>query len=325
MSVITAQLGVKEESTYGTAVTVDSFFEFNTESIKAQQGRVESKGHRKSQLVARSDRFMPYAIGAAGSIELDVPTKGFGKFLKWALGSVSTGSITDSNYTHTFTLASTLPSFTAQFARALNDATATPWTYAGCKVTSLELMIDRLGKLVATIEVDAQAEENSTSLATASYTASTDVFSWAGGSCTIAASSAEIDSFRVKITNPLRTDKHRIRGSVLKKEPTRNDLATVEWSLVVDHTAMTNYNRFKSATRSGALAAIVATFDGPVAHAGSTLPRLEITLPAARFDTADGHNVTDWQELTGSFSGVAMDNGSDPPVTITYRTTDATP
>jgi hypothetical protein len=321
--VIDAQFGIVSEVTYGTPVTVTRFYEFNTESIKRVVGRVESKGHRKDQLVARADRSQPYKMGAAGTVELDVPTKGFGLMLKHCLGGAAISTATDSNYTQTFTLAEALPAFTAQLARPLNDGTPTPWTYHGCKVLSLELVMDKLGKLVATVELDAEDEENSTGLATASYTSTTDVFSWAGGSATIDASSAELERFRVKITNPLRTDKYRLRSSVLKKEPTRNDHAMIEWELVVDHTAMTNYNKFAAAARADTFGALVATFDGPVAHAGTTVPRLEITIPAARFDAADGINVTDWQELTGTYTGIGTDNGSAEPITITYRTSDA--
>jgi len=324
VSVIASQFGVKAESTYGTPVTVDRFYEFNTESLKRQVGRVASKGHRKSQLVQRSDRFMPYVMGAAGSVNMDVPTKGFGLMLKHAFGGAAIATIVDSNYIQTFTL-DTLTGLmlTGQFARPLNDGTATPWTYHGMKVLSLELRMDKLDKLVATFEFDAEDEETSTGLATASYTSTTDVFSWTGGTMTIDTVSAEIENFFVKVENPQRTDKHRLIGSALKKQPTRNDLAKVTCGFTIDHTALTNYNKFASATRAGALGAIVATFNGPVFHGGATLPTLTVTIPSARFDAVDGVNVTDWQELTSSFTLEATDDGSAQPITVTYRSTDS--
>jgi hypothetical protein len=99
-------------------------------------------------------------------------------------------------------------------------------------------------------------------------------------------------------------------------------MRTIEWSATADFSDLTQYNRFASATRAGALAAIVATFDGPVAHGGSTLPRLEVTIPAARFDAVDV-NVSGPEALKQDISGVGLFDGTNSAVTVTYRTTDS--
>lgn len=141
---------------------------------------------------------------------------------------------------------------------------------------------------------------------------------------TVGGSAVECEGFKVRVANPLNTSRHRLRGSTLKKNPLENGQRLIEWELSgVDHTALTQYNRVVATARADTLAAIVITCDGPIAHGGSTVPRLEITIPAARFDTVDGINIAAYDELTGTYTGVGLDNLSDEPITVTYRTTDS--
>lgn len=325
MTTMSAQLGVKDETTYGTPVTVDRFFEFNSEGIKLEQRRVESRGLRATTRTVRSDRFEPYRVGASGPIALDVPTKGFGFWLKHMLGTVATGSVTDANYPHTGTEGSLYGDFfTLQLNRPLNPAgTAQPFTYHGCKVADWELSCDLDGVLVATLGIDAEDEDTTTGLATASYASDTRVFSFAGAAMTFGGSAIELTNFKVGGRNALNTNRRYLRASSLKKEPTENGMRDYTWSAQADFAALTEYNRFRNADRANTLAAIVATFQGPVAHGGTTLPSLVVTIPAARFDAVDV-NISGPAGLMQDISGIAAANGTDSPVSIVYTTTDAT-
>lgn len=324
MTTLNTQLGIVDESTYGTPVTVSRFYEYTSESIQLQTGRTESRGLRTGTRVMRSDRFEPYRIGAAGRVQLEVPTKGFGLMLKHMFGTAAIGSVTDSNYTQTFTIGSLLGDFfTLQVARPFNPAgTVQPFTYHGGKVTDWTLSCDLDGFLTADIGLDFEDEDTSTSLATASYASDWRCFSFVGASATIGGSAIELKNFSVSMNNALNTDRRYLRASALKKEPVEDGMRSVEWSATADFSDLTQYNRFASATRAGALAAIVATFDGPVAHGGTTLPRLEVTIPAARFDAVDV-NVSGPEALMQDMSGVGLFDGTNSAVQVTYRTTDA--
>lgn len=328
MTTMNTQLGVVDESTYGTPVTVTRFFEYNKESIKLEQGRVESAGLRSGMRTLRSDRFEPYRIGAAGDIELDVPTKGFGYWLKHMLGAISTSAVVDSNYTHTAVEGSLLGDFfTLQLNRPFHPSgTNQPFTYEGCKVSKWELGCDVDGVLVATLSIDAEDENTSTGLAAASYPSDYRIFSFNGAALTIGGSSIDITNFKVSCDNALKTDRRYMRASSLKREPVEDGMRTYEWSCTTDFTDLTQYNRFRDAARVNNLAAIVATFDGPIAHGGATLPRVTVTIPAARFDAAD-LNIDGPEALMQDLSGVALFDaaGSTSPVTIAYRSTDVTP
>lgn len=326
MSTMLTQLGVKNEVTYGTPLTVDRFFEFNSEGVKLQMGRAQSTGLRSGTRVPRSDRFQPFRIGAAGPISLDVPTKGFGFWLVHMLGTVATVGPTDSNYTHTGTIGSLLGDFfTAQLNRPFNPSgTAQAFTYEGCKVGSWELSCDLDGNLVFTPVLDAEDENTAIGLATAVYSSGFNTMTWAQGQMTIAAVAAEIKNFKVSVDNKLNTNRRYLRNSTLKKEPVESAMRDIKWSATMDFSDLTQYNRFRDALASNALAQIVATWQGPVFHAGATLPSIVVTIPAARFDAADV-NIGGPAELMVNISGVALDNGTNSPISVAYTTTDTTP
>lgn len=325
MTVLAAQLMAGEESTYGTPVTPTKTFEYESENIKLTPERDDWTGHRKNQQVRRHDRWFPGKRSAAGPISLILPTKSAGIWLKHGFGTSAIGSITDSNYTQTFTFGALPTGLTLQVARPYLDGTATPFTWHGCKMTSFEIVAEVGKAVMLNMEFDCEDEDNATSLATASYASSALAFSWAGCTVSLGGSSVTVDRFRYRHSNPLGTDRFRL-GSNLKKQPLQNGLREPEWEVGgLDWEALTHYNRVVGATRSAAVAAIVFTATGPEIHAGATYPEFKITIPTARFDSLDDMGVDSWEELAGTYSGVALDpaDGSTEPVTATYKTTDA--
>lgn len=324
MTTMNTQFGIVDEVTYGTPVTVSRFYEYESENIRPQQGRVESRALRSGTRVLRSDRFEPYRVGAAGPVRIPVPTKGFGLMLKHMMGTAAIGSVSDLNYTQTFTIGSLYGDmFTAQLNRPFNPSgTDQPFTYHGGKVTDWTLSCDLDDYLVADIGMDFEDEDTSTSLASASYSSDFRLFSFAGASLTVEGSSVEVKNISVSANNGLKTDRRYLRSSSLKKEPVENGMRVIEWSCTADFADLTQRNRFTSTTRTGALATLVATFDGPIAHAGTTLPQLKITIEEARFDAAHA-NVSGPPGLEQELGGIATFDGTNSAVKIEYRTTDS--
>jgi hypothetical protein len=147
---ISSQLGVKKEVTYGTAVTVDRFAEFLSESMQLETGRAESKALRTGQRVQRSDRFIPYITGVSGSVELEPLSKGFGFWLEHMLGQVATTGPVDGAYTHTASIATLCgKSFTMQANRPFGACgdTNQAFTWEGLKISKWELALDAEGLL----------------------------------------------------------------------------------------------------------------------------------------------------------------------------------
>lgn len=324
---IQTQLGVKDETTWGTAVTPDRFFPLLTEGIKEQIDRLESDARRAGLTVQRSDISIPIYKGSAGAVEIPIMSKSFGFWLKHLLGAVATAGPTDSAYTHTGTVASLKgDSFTAQINRPFHDSeTNQAFTFEGGKVTSWEIMlgVDEEAKLSA--ECDFENYSTATALATASYASGLELMSWAHSesTLTIAGTQVPVTSFKLSCDNALKTDRHYIRGSGLKKEQVANAWREITWELTADWDSLTQYNRVITTTNAGQYAQIIATVKAPTLIGLSSYPALTITIPAARFDEIDIDN-SGFDPNMQTLSGVVRFDGTNSPVTVAYTTADST-
>lgn len=321
-----AQLGFKKETSWNTPVTVDRFAEFNTEGLKLVPKRTESAGLRNGQRVMRSDRYVPWNLGAAGPISAEVLTKGFGLWFQLLLGAVSTSSVTDSVYTHTCTLANLKGlSQTLQINKPLYPGDSDQaFTYSGCKITTGKLSNSIDGLLMLELGIDAAQYLTSTALAAASYPTSTQPFSWAGGLVTVGGSNYDITDIEISIDNQLKTDATYIRNSTVKKEPQEQKLRTIGWKMTSDFDSLTQHDRWASLVAANNIAQIVATWTGPVLAGSTTYPTVTVTIPAARFD-GDDPTVGGPDPLTQVPTGVGLYDGTNSPITIAYGTTDSTP
>jgi hypothetical protein len=322
-----AQLGVVDEVTYGTPVTVARFFELNSETIKEQRGRIESQGLRAGYRVANKDRFVPYTLGAAGDIVLEPLSKGFGWWLKHMLGTVASGAPADSATLHTGTIGDLKgDSFTCQFNRPFHPAdTDQAFTYHGGKVAGWELSNDVDGLLMAKLTCDFEDMDTTTGLAVASYPSGTvENFSFVGGVVEIGDVAFDVTNAVVSCNNNLKTDRRYLRGSALKKEPVENGFRQIAWSLASDFESLTQYDRYRANTRAGALAKIELIWTAPTLIGVSAYPVLKVTIDEARFDDAPV-NISGPEALTQALSGVGMYDGTTSAVTIEYTSADATP
>ena len=323
------QLGTKLETTYGSAVTVDRFFAYREDTMQEQRGRVDASQLRPGQRVQRSTHFQPYSLGASGNVVFIPESKGFAWWLRFIMGASSTGTVSDSVYPHTGTLADLASDvFTMQINRPFAPSdTDQAFTYAGCKVTSGELACSVDEPLVCTVGVDAASVSTATSLASATYPAGTvEPFTFVGATVTVGGTAYELQGISVSVDNTLNVDRRHLRASIAKKEPLENGYRQVAWTLTgADFEDLTTYNRFRSDTASGALAAVVATFQAPTLAGASTYPRIVVTIDEARFDTADGMGTTvDGTQLVQTYSGIGMFDGTNSPVTVVVSNTDAT-
>jgi hypothetical protein len=324
---LASQCGVKEESTYATAVTVDSFHEFVDENIKFMPGRVKVKTKRAAQRVRRGDRAVPFAVGASGTITMPVLSKSHGKFFKWALGTAAIGSVSDSAYTQTFTIGDLAgDAFTMQIDRPFNPSgTSQAFTFAGGKITSAEwsLATGESGFLSATYGVDFASQTTGTSLASASYASGAEPFTWVGAALTIGGASVEVVDATITLTNSLNTARHYLRNSSVKKEPLENAERVITFSITCDFVDLTHYNRVVATTTSGMQAATVLTVTAPTLIGVSAYPVVTFTLPQAEFDDADGVTVSSDEPIRMTLTGEATFDGTNSPLTITYKSTDS--
>jgi hypothetical protein len=327
MGLLDHQLMFGVESVYGTAVTPTRTFEFNSEGIEESYGRTEGDPLRTGTYVQRSDRFTPYFAGAAGSIQFDVMSKGFGILFKHLLGGIATSGPTDTAYTHTATMADLFgKSLTCQVARPFNPSgTVQPFTYEGGKITEATFSNSVEGNLVLDLGFDFEQVATGTALASASYPASMENFTWAGGSLLVGGADVGfcVNEVSVQISNNMNVDRRCISNGTDKKEPTAGR-REVTFSLSGDFASLSHRARAASLTAAGAVSALNFTWTAPTLIGATTYPSVSIQIPVARFDTwsapAGGPDA-----ITQALSGVGRFDGTNSPVSIVYVTSDATP
>lgn len=327
MAALDHQLGIVDESTYGTPVVVTKFFEYNDENIDVQTARTEGDPLIKSTYFKRYDRFTPYVQGASGPVDLDVMSKGFGYWLKHMFGGVATTGPTETSvYTHTSSETDLYGKFfTTQVNKMFHPAgTAQAYTFGGCKITEWELKNSVDENLVCSLSIDSQNASTAVALATASYPASMENLTWAGGTVTIGGSSVAVSEISVKVSNNLDTGRRFIQGSTLKKEPT-GGRRECTFSIKCDFESLTQYNRVVSTTRSGALAAISATWSAPTLLGSTIYPNLKLDIAQARFDDISWDGAGAEGATSQTLSGVGLYDGTNNTVKITYQSADVTP
>jgi hypothetical protein len=317
---IGSQLGIATETTFNNSVTVTRFYEFTSENITFNKKTAVGMGLRAGGQLPRSQRRVVTTIDAGGDITLDLPTKGLGLLLSHAMGTAPSAVTTTTGvYSYTFTLGDVYGrSFTAQVGVPQYGGTVTPKTVAGSKIQSFELGVAVGGIATGKFTVDSASLTTGTSLATASYSATTNLFQFAQGAVTLDGSSvANIKDFTVTVDNTLKQDRYNLGAAGTKAEQVINGFRKISGKLTAEFTDTTLFNKFYS----DATAALVLTFTGATI-AGGQAEKLSITIPAAKFN-ADTPNVPGPGVIDLAMTFEAYDDGTNQPLTIVYQTADS--
>lgn len=336
------QFGVKSETTWGTAVVVDTFFEFESESIAPEISLIEPPVMRTTTRTVRHDRWLRGITGHAGSVSLPVMTKEFGFWLQHLVGgTVTTTGPTDAAYTHSADIGTLCgKGFTAQVNRprgACGDTDAA-FTYNGGKVAQWTISQDQGGVVMMSADLLFAGMVQTTALATASYAAGMEFLPWGTTALTVGGLSLPVTSWSVSCNNGLKADRLMIRNSYARREPVENDLreitfeATCDFEALIDNTPTGAVGFPQKIYTTAGLAALVSdsieeviiTSNGPTVTGGSTYPGLTITMSAVRFDEANV-NVSGPDMTQISVKGRALVPSTGSICGLTFKSTDANP
>lgn len=172
------QVGLKKEVTYGTAVVPDRFYMFTGSAHSDGKSVVQGVGLKPGARVAQSDRrTIPYR-SAAGSLDLEVPTKGLGVALEACMGSGTSTLVSAGLYQQVFAFADVMPSYTIQYG-VYDGTNVAAYTYAGCQVGSWTLNCPEGNIVNMTLNWVGKSLATATALATASYPASSSLYTFA--------------------------------------------------------------------------------------------------------------------------------------------------
>lgn len=312
-----AQLGIGEESAYGTAATVARFLEFNSEGLDADVGIIESRGLGTGRFL-RTDREKRYVKSAGGQVEFDVQTKGFGLLLKHCLGSYANTLVAGSERSAVITPdANALKglSLTLQVGKPDITGVSRPFTYEGGKVVDWQLKcaLDEALKLATTF--DFKTVQTATALAVASYPAGSEVFVFTEGQLTVAGVTTFVKSASVKGTNALATERRGL-GNV-KREPLANGEAVIDGELECEFEDLGAYADWVAGTQ----AQLVLTFTSPTVIAGGGPFKLTVTLPKVAY-RGSTPKVGGPDIVMQPRPFKALHDGTNPVITVEQRTTD---
>jgi len=317
---IGSQLGIATETTFNNAVTVTRFYEFTSENLSYNKKTAVGMGLRAGGQLPRSQRRVVTTTDVTGDIVLDLPTRGLGLLLSQAMGTApSPTTVTTGVYSYTFTLGDVYgKSFTAQVGIPQYNGTVTPKTIGGAKIQNFELAVAAGGIATGKFTVDAASLTTGTSLATASYSTTGNLFHFAQGAITVAGNSvANIKDFTVTIANTLKADRYNLGSSGIKAEQIINGFRKITGKMTAEFTDTTLLAAYLADTTTS----LVLTFTGATIAGGQT-EKLIITIPAAKFD-ADTPNVPGPGVIDLAMTFEAYDDGSNQPLTIVYQTADS--
>jgi hypothetical protein len=333
-----AQIGFAAESTYGTAVTVTRFLEFNSESLAFQPTFLEPTGLRSGRKFKRVGRVVQSRKGVSGDIALEHANKGMGLLWKHALGSSGTATqvAATTAYEQIHTPGDFLGKFlTVQVGRPQpSDGVVKPFTYKGCKFTGWSFGLSDNEIPTLTLNVDGRDEDTATALATASYTAGAGVFNFsqatlklggtaatASGKITVTGGTAVatvIRSISFQAETPMATERFGVGNAGLKSQPLENANPTVTGSLEAEFNKAELYDAFQANTTT----AMVLEFTGAAnaIETGHTYV-LRFTIPAAKFKAA-APSVSGPDIVSMSTSFEAYDDETNAPFEVYIKSTD---
>ncbi len=321
---ISAQLGMKAESTYGTPVVVDRFFELVREGIAADVRKLYGRGLRAGGArFQRADRVKTYTAAVAGDIEIEVPTKNAGLLFQHMLGgSAVAGGGADKTHTFTPDAAALQGKFlTVQVGRPDIAGTVQPFTYASMKVASWQLAAALDDILKLTLTLDGASVSTATALASVSYPTTDELFVFTEGALTVGGPTVDVRSFNLTGNNGLDTDSRFLGNS--KKEPLAAAEAMLEGTLDAEFEDLTKYADWIA----GAQAQLVLTFTSPtdIPTSSPLVPfKLTVTIPAIEY-TGDEPQVGGPDIVRQNLPFKGLDDGTNPPITIEYVTNDTAP
>lgn len=322
MSLLDAAVHVGKESTYGTAVTPTRSFEAKADGWKSEREGLESVGMRAGMQTTRSDRRKVINMGGAGAIEVDVLNKGMGLLLDGLLGTTTGPTQQSSTIAYLQTFASNedgpTSSFTVQLIRPyVASGSSAAFTHHGCMATGWGLSQEVNGLLTLNIDYDFEDVDTATSAATATYPAAASPFDWTQAVLTVGGSAFDVRSFEFQADLAMKTDRRYLRGSALKKQPVRSGVPEYSGTIVADFDALTRYNEFVAGT---VVEDVVITWTGAQIVSGHDYT-IAIAFPAVQW-TGESPEASISDVSTQPLPFKVLHDGTDPAVTLTYKSID---
>jgi len=337
-NVLDSSIGIKEESTFGTAVTVDRFPEFIGESLDFKNTYVQSAGQRVGTRMARAAGRVLEKVDAGGQIQLEACTSGLGLWIDAALGTSTVTETTDTGVhlqVHTPTSTGPAKSFTLQKGLPpVGGGSVQAYTFPGSVCDSIEidfssaivkLVTDWLSREVVTTEP----------YASPSYAAGAEPLTFVGGEVYIGATVTKptattpastagdpvafVKGGKVKVANNLDNEGYHLGSAGKRGRTGEQGMLDVTGSLDIELQGTTMRDALLNQERLS----LLLTFEHPSTIGASSKPMLQVYIPIIVFnDSLPQDNGGKPVVTTMNFVGLDSLAASTAPVYICYQSTD---
>ena len=318
-----AQLGIGNETTYGTRVAPTSFIPFESESLALTQEYIENQPLMSGVMVQPQGYHVSSTRTVEGSVEMLMFDRGLGKILNLLTGdtiSVVTPNGATNARTATFPIGLTSPvgkSLSIQVGRPDTTGTVRPFDYIGCKITEATISVESGEAATLSLNVDGRDEKTDQTLATPTYSAAAKPFSFQNWGIDIGGNAAaNVRSLTITIPLNMATDRYHLGNSGTKDEPLLNAQSEIAVSATLEFRSLADHSRF----RNESVVALTATATGDIIES-STRYKAEIAIPAAK-QVSSAPAVGGPDIVTSDVEFRALWNGTNAPMTITTTSTD---
>ncbi len=267
------QLGTAVESTYGTYVAPDRFYEILNESLVRQQVVLQPSGIRAgTPNLRRGAKRTLVTNEGGGDINMEIGHVGFGRWFKYMLGS-SASTITQLGagnlaWRQIHQLGdNTGLMLTVQKGVPQTDGTVKPFSHLGTKITDWEVAISTSAYATLKLSTDSKQVVTSQSLAVAAYPPTIHALSFAGASLSVGQLAAP--SAGLAVTNVGAAGATQYNYKVASLNAQGESLPSTSFNTTTGNATLTgsNYNSVAWTAVSGATSYNV--YGRPVTSGGS--------------------------------------------------------
>ena len=322
-----AQLGIKQETGYGTYGAPDHWYEITGETLKLKKIPVQGGGIAAGRTAQLGSRRVVTTWSGLGDVTMEVANKGFGMWLANILGSsavpVVQGAtaaylqthVLGDNFGKSITLQKGLPD--------LGTGTSNPYTFLGGKVVDAEFTGDTAGILLCKVGLDFKQVVETQPLTAPSYPTSLSPFHGLQMNVRIGPYGAEVaapgvNKITLKVTRPQNIGRTYAGAAGLKAEPVMNAWTQVTGTFDADYL---DKAVFADKVASDAPTSLVVEWIGPII-AGAFAQTFRIRVPMIFLDT-DTPVISGPDIIKGTFGFTGESDGLNPQVSCEYMSTDA--
>lgn len=329
--------GIKKETVYGTAVTVDRHLEFLSCNWDYNPEFVGTEGLRVGSRVQRGSRRAVGKISCSGSVELEANSRGLGVIFEALFGAATSTLITGTSYQQVFTPGATdpMPSYTVQVGTPPVGGGATlAETFLGAQCESLELSCAIGEVLKLATEWTAREVKTDVAYAAPTYPANGEPFTFIHGSIvmggTLTAPTttalaaltggttvANITGLSARIANNLDDGGYTFGSGGKRARKAVLGMADISGSFTAEFDSAT----YRDAFLAQSDLTLILTFQTNTIISGTNKPTIQIVISLLRL-TGELPKPNGGDVITQTCPFVVLDNTVNAPIYVVCVTAD---